>query len=327
MRAYVRSPARLHFGFLDLCGNLGRVYIGLGLAINKPKVRIVGENSDKIIITGNDSERAESFVKQLFKLYAISGGLSLTLEEVIPRHIGLGSTTQLSLSIALLVKTLCGLSASIDDIALRLGRGRVSGIGIAVFKYGGFIVDSGRLLLDKDNIPRPIFRLEFPENWRFLIVIPGVRRGFTEEEESFFFDQFEKTVASRGKGIILMSEKTSNKLCRIALVKLIPAIVDKDIVAFGEALTEIQEKVGKFFSQIQGGIFRGEVLEKFAKLLLRHGAFGVGQSSWGPTIYGIYESEKEAKQAYDALYPHLEKIGGKMFTAFANNRGAELRFC
>ena len=55
------------------------------------------------------------------------------------------------------------------------------------------------------------------------------------------------------------------------------------------------------------------------------GAYGVGQSSWGPALYGVAKQE-EAKQMLSKVRAYLHKgAGGNVFIAKANNRGATIK--
>ncbi|MFD0935973.1 GHMP kinase, partial [Methylobacterium trifolii] len=44
----VEAPARLHFGFLDLHGGLGRRFGSIGLAIDAPAVRLAARVADRL---------------------------------------------------------------------------------------------------------------------------------------------------------------------------------------------------------------------------------------------------------------------------------------
>jgi beta-ribofuranosylaminobenzene 5'-phosphate synthase len=55
------------------------------------------------------------------------------------------------------------------------------------------------------------------------------------------------------------------------------------------------------------------------------GAYGVGQSSWGPALYGVVKQE-EAKQALSKVKMYLNKsVSGHTFIAKANNKGATIK--
>ena len=64
--------------------------------------------------------------------------------------------------------------------------------------------------------------------------------------------------------------------------------------AFGGALTEIQEITGRWFAPVQGGTYASGAPHDLIALMRRLGAFGVGQSSWGPTVYGIVSGGDDA---------------------------------
>ena len=56
MKIYVRTPARLHLGLIDLGGELGRVFGGIGVAINFPNVILEAESSQNFEIKCEKSE-------------------------------------------------------------------------------------------------------------------------------------------------------------------------------------------------------------------------------------------------------------------------------
>ena len=74
---------------------------------------------------------------------------SLNLVHSIPAHVGLGSGTQLGLAVGAALARLAGLQLSTDEIALAVGRGLHSGIGIATFQHGGFVLDGGRRIISE----------------------------------------------------------------------------------------------------------------------------------------------------------------------------------
>jgi beta-ribofuranosylaminobenzene 5'-phosphate synthase len=78
-------------------------------------------------------------------------------------------------------------------------------------------------------------------------------------------------------------------------MKLLPALIDRDIQDFGEALTQIQAAVGDSFSSVQGGRFANKTAEEGTEFLKKQGAFGTGQSSWGPAFYGLFQKEEAEK--------------------------------
>ncbi|MEW5964543.1 MAG: hypothetical protein AB1749_13380, partial [Pseudomonadota bacterium] len=54
----VRAPARLHLGFLDLDGGLGRRFGSIGLAVDRPQTELVLGHAGSTSASGPDSARA-----------------------------------------------------------------------------------------------------------------------------------------------------------------------------------------------------------------------------------------------------------------------------
>lgn len=94
------APARLHLGVLDLRGDLGRRFGGLGVAIPTPSLRLEARRADRVEATGPDGERAAAFAERCLARFGISGGVAITVHRAIPEHAGLGSGTQLGLAVA-----------------------------------------------------------------------------------------------------------------------------------------------------------------------------------------------------------------------------------
>ena len=165
----VRAPARLHLGFLDMCGDLGRKFGSLGLSITGVETLITASYADDIDIKGVFLERAENYAEQVLSHFGVDGGVELSINSSIPEHAGLGSGTQLSLAIATAVTNLYELPHyHASHLASILHRGARSGIGIGTFMYGGFVVDGGRG--EKTEVPPIITRLPFPEHWRIILI-------------------------------------------------------------------------------------------------------------------------------------------------------------
>ena len=100
------------------------------------------------------------------------------------------------------------------------------------------------------------------------------------------------------------------KISWVLLMKMLPALVEKDIANFGQALTGIQYMVGDCFASVQGGRFSNPLSEKVVDFLLDRGAAGVGQSSWGPTVYGLIQGRDQARQLAKKVQIFLAEMGG-----------------
>lgn len=265
----IETPKRVHFGLIDPSASLGRRFGGLGVALEGGYVVRVERDGEAIKAEKDDRETIEAVLRTLRETFGIEGSYSIEVLRGIPRHVGLGSTTQLSLAVAKAVSIFEGLNLGTVELARALGRGRDSGVGIYAFEFGGFVVDGGI----GGGVPPLIVRHEFPEDWALILVTPELRAGPNEIEERSAMD------SSFG------SAEIAARISHRVLLGLLPALVERDIESFGAHLTAIQRLVGRQFSRFQGGEFRpdlGAILN-----FLEERTYGCGQSSWGPTVYGL----------------------------------------
>jgi beta-ribofuranosylaminobenzene 5'-phosphate synthase len=326
----VRTCARLHLGLLDNNGDQGRLYGSIGLAVNRPNLILRAETAEELHVEGAEVSRITAYAQRFIGRYGIPKGAHLNLLSGIPAHVGLGSGTQLGLAVGTVLARLAGLSLSIGDIALAVERGMHSGIGIATFQHGGFVLDGGHRIfkdpaaasgtrksrqIESGCVPPLLFRHPMPGDWHFVVVIPDAGPGFSGEKEHSAFLQLPVAPSS-----------VVEKISWVLLMKMLPALVEKDIANFGEALTSIQCMVGDCFASVQGGRFATPVLGKLVEFLLEKGAAGAGQSSWGPTVYGLIEGKEQSRQLQQQVQMHLDSLGGgKAFCVQPQNRGAQVR--
>lgn len=281
----VHAPARLHLGFIDMHGGLDRKFGSLGLSISEVGVSLQAEYADDISISGPSSERAENYAEQVLSHFGIDGGVKITINSAIPEHAGLGSGTQLSLAIASAIVNLYELpKQKVAHLAAVLHRGARSGIGIGTFMHGGFIVDGGRG--ENTEVPPVISHLAFPEHWRIVLIFDDGVEGINGVPERRAFNTLSP-----------MSEETAGLLSRLTLMQALPAIIENDCARFGKAITRIQNIVGDYFAEAQGGRYTSSLLMPVLDAMLKDGARGVGQSSWGPTGFAIFPDETLAFQA------------------------------
>src|SRR6185312_17498285 len=82
----VLAPARLHLGFLDLHGGLGRRFGSIGLALDGIGTRLTLARRAG---AGEAPEPARRLLESLAGRLGVAGSLDLTLHEAIPEHVGL----------------------------------------------------------------------------------------------------------------------------------------------------------------------------------------------------------------------------------------------
>ena len=317
MKVYIKTPARLHLGLIDLNGDLGRMFGGFGVGIDHPNVIVEAEQSQGLSIEGQEIELVNALANRFFNVYHIQPNVHINVKEAILPHVGLGSGTQLSLAIAVALAKLSNVQASVQELTFAMNRARRTGVGTAIFQHGGFVVDGGKAIIKPEapaKFPPLIYRQPFPKEWRFIVAIPNLIQGLSNSQENHAFDRLTK-----------MRADEVGKICRLTMLKLLPALAEMDIKNFGEALTSIQEVIGGYFAQVQGGKFTRADVEDSIEFLKEIGAYGVGQSSWGPALYGVIKQE-DSEQALEKVKAYLDKnAGGEAFIAKANNKGATIK--
>lgn len=313
MRVWVKTPARLHLGLIDMNGDLGRMFGGLGVGIDRPNVVVQVQNAPDFYITGQEVELANVLANRFFSTYHIQPNVHINVVKAIPSHVGLGSGTQFSLAIAVALAKLFSIEASVPELAVVMGRARRTCVGTSIFQHGGFVVDGGKNQKTQ-TIPPLIFRQSFPSEWRFVVAVPKQNKGLSNSEENRAFDKLTK-----------MPAYDVAQICRLIMLKLLPALAEHDIESFGDALTKIQILTGNHFAQAQGDTYSSPVSTDCIAFMKQAGAYGVGQSSWGPALYAVVKQE-QAKQTLAAVKAYLCKgVGGEVFIAKANNKGASIK--
>src|SRR5262249_38997419 len=121
-------------------------------------------------------------------------------------------------------------------------------------------------------------RVAFPEEWRVVLVLPPWGRGRHGIEESEAFQRL------AGRSVPL---ETTDRLCRLVLLGLLPALRERDLEAFGEALYDLNARVGELFATVQGGVYAEARVVELVAFVRRQGVRGVGQSSWGPAVFAV----------------------------------------
>ncbi|PSP84134.1 GHMP kinase [Halobacteriales archaeon QS_6_64_34] len=316
----VTTAARLHFGFQNLSLAHERLYGGVGLALDEPQLVVEAKTADELHC---DDDAAEPYVRRVLDVLDVPGA-NVSVRERFPRHVGLGSGTQLALATLIAVARAHDRTADARTVAPRLGRGGRSGVGVATFESGGFVVDGGHPTerftheppAEGDwTVPPVVASHHVPADWRFLLVIPDSDPGQSGSEE----DRSMRTAIERADPGI--ADQVSALLTR----RLLPAIAGRTRREFGGAAARLGRLNGAWYADEQGGVYRppaGSLVEHLADA---PSVTGAGQSSWGPTVWGLTDTDGMHK-AKEAGYRALEAagVGGEVHVVAPRNTGAAL---
>jgi beta-ribofuranosylaminobenzene 5'-phosphate synthase len=308
----VSAAARLHLGFLDLNGGVGRKFGSIGLAIDGLGTRLVLRRANEMRVEGPDAERAQRSIATMQRALELRDAYDLAIEAAIPAHAGLGSGTQMALAVAAAIRRLHDLPYDEAGDAVRLGRGQRSGIGVAAFRSGGLAVDGGRG--SRTQVPPLVSRIAIPAAWRVIVLLDPARQGLFGSQEIAAFGQLAEFPA-----------QDAAHLCRLVLMQVLPAAAESDLATFGAAIKELQGRIGDYFSPVQGGSrFINPDVGAVLAYLEADGAHGIGQSSWGPTGFAFAVSQQEAERlaARARAHPQGQRLDIRVCAAL--NRGAEI---
>ena len=289
-RISVSAPARLHMGFIDLSGSLGRHFGSIGIALNEINTRLTLSKADQRRITGPSAQRADRCLTQLCDALNVSDRVNIAIEAAIPEHVGLGSGTQMALAIGSALNAYYGLGLTVREIASVMDRGLRSGIGIGVFEHGGLVVDGGRG--EKTITPPVLVHLDVPSDWRFILVFDRRGQGLHGKQEIAAFEALPP-----------FPQHEAEHLCYLIMMQGLPAVAEHDLKQFGLVISQLQQAVGKHFAPAQGGIYASKEVAKAMAWLTQQYAVAAGQTSWGPTgfcaVEGAELAEAIVQQAKD----------------------------
>lgn len=318
MRTRVSAGARLHFGFTNLSLVHERLYGSLGVGLDEPRVTVAAEPAGEVDC---DHPDAAGYARRAAELLGVDGA-AVRVKAEFPCHVGLGSGTQLALCTLAAVARAHAKEPKVRERAPALDRGGRSGVGVAAFEAGGFVLDAGhpteRFTAERPargewRVPPVTARHDVPERWRFVLVLPDIEPGRNGEDEN---ESMRATVEGADPTV---ADRISARVTRHVL----PAVADDDPGAFGAGVAEVGRLNGTWYADEQGGIYRPPVGAVVDELGADPAVSGAGQSSWGPAVYGVTTAEA-ADDARAAGERALDAAGvdGRVEIVAARNRGA-----
>lgn len=318
----VRTPCRLHFGLLAYGHAAYRQFGGIGLMVQYPNVVIRVRRQPlgrQFTSDGPMADRAMAFAKS-FADQAVAEGLIDSVPPVhirvarVPRpHTGLGAGTQLAMAVARALAILIERDdLGVEALAGLVGRGLRSAVGAHGSMAGGLIIEGGKT--EATSLSPLIARLEFPNPWRIVLIRPEQLVGVAGQRELRAFAELPP-----------ISSELTARMCQLALMSLAPAMVERNLDEFGWALFELQQLAGESFKTAQGGIYAHPLLTRIVDFIRNQKIAGVGQSSWGPTLYAITGDDESAERLAGAVQRRFGLGSGEVRVTRADNRGCVIR--
>jgi beta-ribofuranosylaminobenzene 5'-phosphate synthase len=325
---HITAPSRLHFGLFALPAHgithwpnaeeqpalPARHFGGVGLMIDQPGVQVMVRSAKNWSATGPSAERALTYGQRFVASLAEDQrqrAFEIVVERTAPEHAGLGAGTQLGLAVARALALATG-HADLDAVQLaqRVGRGLRSSLGIHGFQRGGLLVEGGKTA---STIVAPlVVREPFPDEWQVLLIMPRGEHGThgTQERDAF------AELSNRDPDL-----RRTETLCRLVLLGLLPALAERDLPTFGDALYDFNRRVGEMFAPWQGGVYAHPQTAELVSWLRQQGVRGAGQSSWGPAVFAI-ERVEVLERARQQLLQRGEFLPEELLLCRGANQGA-----
>jgi beta-RFAP synthase len=313
-RVTVTAPSRLHFGLYGFGPTLARQFGGIGAMIESPSAQLQLTAAESFQASGPLADRVRTFAERWTTFHGrdVLPACHVEVLRVPPEHSGLGVGTQLGLSVAAALNAWDSMPpATPVELALSVGRGLRSAVGTYGFILGGLIAERGKL--PSETISPLDVRVEIPAAWRFVLVTPPASAGLAGQAEVQAFATLPPVPPA-----------TTEKLIRLAREELIPSAVQADFARFSAALYEYCHQAGLCFATVQGGAYNGPVLTGLVEAMRSSGAVGVGQSSWGPTLFALLPDDAAAQEFVGRLRAAVSDIQFDTRITAADNRGARV---
>jgi beta-ribofuranosylaminobenzene 5'-phosphate synthase len=288
----VCAPGRLHLGFLDPSGSLGRRFGSVGLMIDGFETEVVISSASEDAVSADtpaarvELDRAVACLQRLRERTGRRDRLVLRLRRALPAHAGFGSGTQLALAVGRAFALWHGLNISTVTLAQWLGRGLRSGVGIAGFDHGGLLIDGGP---GADGALAPLLaRVALPPNWRIVVAMDERARGLSGPDER-------AAIAA----LPSLPQAQAADICHQVLMRVLPGAAEAQFAAFATGINRVQRLLGDHFAPAQSG--NRWTSSAIARLMQwwqtsAGDTAAIGQSSWGPTGFAIVPSTAAAQR-------------------------------
>lgn len=173
------------------------------------------------------------------------------------------------------------------------GRGLRSAVGLTGFLQGGLLLDEGYVEGSTNELSeRPVkaSSRQLPADWRLVLVMPNRQERVFGTREAELIEELGRIPYGQSAHML----RLANRICELAQS-------DEGFETFAETLEQYMELGARLFSRFQRGLYNGQEVYSAVELARAAGLRGVGQSSWGPTVFGFAASERQANQSAQCL--------------------------
>ena len=312
---HLTAPSRLHFGLLSFNEPSVRQFGGCGMMITEPRLEFSCETAEHFHAIGVHSERIVEFANRWMLHHNLPElpRCQLRVTSAPPQHVGLGVGTQLGMSVAKILNTFSNRCENDPrELAKSVGRGQRSAIGTYGFVDGGFLYERGKLPSESISVLEN--RISVPREWRIVLIRPVEKVGLSGDKEARAF-----------RDLPAVNREVTKELTRLLVNEIMPAMSSSDFPRFSEAIFDYGSLAGSCFSCLQqSGSFATDELSDIVDAVRSHGASGIGQSSWGPTLFAFQPDQTAATTLANWVRNNLSAIASplEVHISAPNNSGA-----
>lgn len=287
---HVRAPARIHLTVLDMNrfspNRPGGG--GVGFAIQLFSDVEVECTPSGVEIEYGRSSILRHLVAAFSRAVGYTGGFRIRASDHPYKHVGLGSTSTVTIALASAMNAAVGSPLTQDQLRYLVGNNYVeettqgmithafeTGVGPAVSTYGGMAVMGDELTL--------AFHHPFAEGYTVYIIIPASDISSAGDRE---FDLLMNKARS-------LDYRDRELKAYMILMDLIPALENGDLRRAGDTIWEIDFR-GSKRAEVE---HHGFVIYHYMNKLREAGLEFVGMSSVGPTIAVVTGRERREIEA------------------------------
>ena len=175
-----------------------------------------------------------------------------------------------------------------SELADASGRGARSSVGAWTFAAPGLVVEAG--VRDDGSISPLVARHPMPERWRCVLALPLGVEGLSGNAEERFFG-------------LLHEERTAiePRVSRLVLTALLPGLRDRATSTSSAPRSPRSSARSERCSRPGRAACFIRARRRSSRRCWRSGVGAVGQSSWGPSVYGIVDGPERATDVADRL--------------------------
>ncbi|NND97461.1 MAG: beta-ribofuranosylaminobenzene 5'-phosphate synthase [Pirellulaceae bacterium] len=278
----VVTGARLHFGLFDTIAPFG----GVGMMINQPPTEVIVRQANQFGCRGEGADRVAPIAGRVQHHLRLPD-LPACEVEIVRRpnaHTGLGTGTQLAMAVAEALLRFCDGPTRDPSLIQRMAdRGKRSAVGVHGYLHGGLIFEAAD---ETTQLLNPIQqRVSIPDQWRVAVFCPTtVDLPVSGSVEQRQFAQLSGA-----------DRETRHQLEKIVDDQIVPAAQGSDFLKFAASVHQYNYHSGMLFADVQNGPYNGPTVTRLVQMLQQRDAVGVGQSSWGPSVFAWFESQPDAE--------------------------------